>query len=186
MKSQSRIKFSYSLQIFVMAATLLAFGLSIRQAAVIEPSVDELFEISQFVAQPIAKFFTNYWANGQLPHVLLTKAFASLRWDIFNLRFGSLLAGALCIPLMYRWAGYLFNKRVAALSAFLLSITPMHIQYSAYARGYSLMLALSLVMLYCFSRALKTGQRGWWVGFAISLAINLHNHIFSRAFRPCK
>lgn len=164
------------LEVLVVATTLLTFGLSIGKAAVV---VDELFEIKQFVAQPLLNFFTNYWANGQLPHVLLAKAFGVIPWDMFNLRFGSVVAGTLCVPLIYRVGCYLFNRPVGTLSSLLLSLTVTHIRYAAYARGYSLMLMLSLITLYCFRRAIETGQRYWWVGFAISLAINIHNHSFT-------
>ncbi|MBN1218117.1 MAG: glycosyltransferase family 39 protein [Anaerolineae bacterium] len=169
----------FSLRAVVAAVTLLAFGLSLRQATVITVGVDELFEISQFVAQPLVNFFTNYWANGQLPHVLLTKVFGLIYWDIYTLRFGSVVAGTLSIPLMYCLAKDLYDNRIAALIAFFLSVTITHIQYSAFARGYSLMLALSLVTILCFSRALKTRRRCWWVGFAFALALNIHNHIFT-------
>ena len=41
------------------------------------------------------------------------------------------------------------------------------------------MILLSLLTLYCFSKAMKTGQRRWWLEFAIAMAINIYNHIFT-------
>jgi hypothetical protein len=178
-KAQPQKTISFLRHIVVLVATLLTFALSVNRAVITELDVDELFEIQQFVAKPLLDFFTNYWANGQLPHVLLTKAFAIIHWDIYTLRFGSVIAGTLSIPLMYCLAKDLYDSQIAALSAFILSVTITHIQYSAFARGYSLMLMLSLVTILCFSRAMKTGRRCWWVGFAFALAVNIHNHVFT-------
>ncbi len=178
MSTQPQKASQFPLQIIVLMASLIAFDLSLNKATINLMDVDELFEIKQFVSQPLLNFFTNYWANGQLPHVLLTKSFVTIHWDIFNLRFGSVVAGTLCIPLMYRLAQELFDRRVAVLSAFILSVTITHIRYSAYARGYSLMLMLALITIYCFSQAMKTEQRRWWIAFIVSLAISIHNHVF--------
>lgn len=163
----------------VLAASALAFALSVKQAAATPIDVDELFEVQQFIVPPLIRFFTNYFANGQLPHVLLTKLFAAIHWDIFTLRMGSIVAGTLAIPLMARTAAELLpDRHAAALSAVLLSLTLTHIRFAAFIRGYSLHLLLALLILLCFCRALQTAQLSWWLALATAVAIAMHNHVF--------
>jgi hypothetical protein len=41
------------------------------------------------------------------------------------------------------------------------------------------MLMISLISIFFLSKALSTGERRWWIGFAVGLAINIHNHVFT-------
>src|SRR6266511_2518216 len=50
----------------------------------------------------------------------------------------SILAGTLIIWITFQVAAYLFDLRAATLSAFLLAIAPLHIEYSQVARSYML------------------------------------------------
>ncbi len=93
------------------------------------------------------------------------------------LRLLSALAGAVTVPLalvLFRALGA--STGVAALGAALMAISPLHLWYSQEARPYALLLCLGLGSLVCLLRALRTGGRLAWLGFAglSSLAILTH------------
>jgi len=174
------LKKSYFSSVVVVLAILLVFGLSLSKATTVMIDVDELFEIQQYVAQPLLdNLFTHFSVYGQFPHVLLTKIFSLIHWDILNLRLSSIVAGTLCVPLLYSLATYLFDARTGALSGLVLALTITHIHYATFVRSYSLMVMLSLLAIYCFSKAMRSEKQWWWVGFAVVAAINIYNHIFS-------
>lgn len=74
--------------------------------------------------------------NSVLYHIVLswwTKAFGNTN---FSLRFVSLLFGAFTVILGYYFARQLFNERVAVISAAILCLHPLMLEYSQTARAY--------------------------------------------------
>jgi 4-amino-4-deoxy-L-arabinose transferase-like glycosyltransferase len=81
----------------------------------------------------------------------------------------SILAGAVIVWLTFQLAAYLFDLRVAALSAFLIAIAPLHIEYSQVARSYMLADLWALVSLYCCARLLfEPPRRRYWIGLVLA------------------
>jgi hypothetical protein len=62
------------------------------------------------------------------------------------IRFPAFLAGVLCIPLMF-WVGKAFNKQAGLLAAAGMAVLPYMVLYSTAARGYSLLVLLTLCLL---------------------------------------
>lgn len=177
-KNTPRTRHSLRASHVVLVAILSTFGLSLNKVEQAVLDVDELYQL-KLIAQPLSTFWENYWVTGHLIHIFFTKPFTAIAWDIFTLRFGSVVAAVISIPLIYCLARSLFDRRVAALSTLLLSVTHTHIRYAINIRGYSLLVMFSLLTVYCFSKAIGTGQRRWWLSLAIVLAINIHNHFFA-------
>jgi len=141
--------------------------------------VDELYEVT-LVRQPLFELLQNYRVSGQMPHVLLTKLFATFCDDILCLRMGSIVTGTLSIPLIYLLGQKLgARSAIGTYSAILLSVTAAHLRYSTFIRGYSLMTCLALISLLAFWQALQTNRRLWWILFSISTTLNIYNQIFS-------
>lgn len=87
----------------------------------------------------------------------------------------SVLAGTLMVWLTFRLAAYLFDLRVAALSAFFLAVAPLHIEYSQVARAYVLADLWALFSLYFFARLLfQENQRRHWLGLVATTAAALY------------
>ena len=97
----------------------------------------------------------------------------------FVVRMPSVIWGILAIPLLYYFARYMFNKKVAFVATFLLTISPMHIWYSQEARMYSLFMFLSLLSLTFFILAIEKKKTYFWIGFIISMVLNLYTHYFA-------
>ncbi len=74
---------------------------------------------------------------------------------------------------------YLFDKRVAFLAAFLLTIVPLHIQYSREARFYSLPTFLILLVVFTFVRATDKNTRLTWVLYGAALTFALYSHFYA-------
>lgn len=72
-----------------------------------------------------------------------------------GLRSLSAVFGIGSIFLIYKVAKLLFDERVGLFSAFLLSISPVHIFYSQETRNYSLLVFLTLLSMYIFIRLLR-------------------------------
>jgi mannosyltransferase len=79
---------------------------------------------------------------------------------------GAMLASALLVVLGYR----LFDRRVAIVGGILLAASPFVVQWSQQARGYTLMLALSLGATLLLLRALDRRTRADWGLYGVAFA----------------
>jgi uncharacterized membrane protein len=79
--------------------------------------------------------------------------------------------------MIYLLGRRLFNKKVGLISAFILSISQLNIQYSQEARMYSMLLFLGLLSMYFFIRFLK-GSLTISVGYIVSTSLVLYSHFF--------
>lgn len=98
------------------------------------------------------------------------------------LRLPFVLAGILQIPVLFLLGGRMFGERVGLLAAFLVAISPFHIQHSQTARYYVLLMLYASFMLYALLAAWEA--RGWrralaWGGFTAAAVLNLHTHLFA-------
>ena len=81
--------------------------------------------------------------------------------------------------MIYKVGKILFGAKEGLISAFLLSISPMHIWYSQEARMYSLFTFLSLLSLFFFYRAVKENDKKSWAGFLLSTLFCVYTHYFA-------
>ncbi len=80
---------------------------------------------------------------------------------------GAMLAAALLVVLADR----LFDRRVALWSGLFLAASPFVVKWSQQARGYTLMLAVSLAAMLLLLRALERGTRGSWALYGLAFAL---------------
>ena len=97
----------------------------------------------------------------------------------FIVRLPSAIFGILAIILIYKVGKMLFGTKEGLISAFLLSISPMHIWYSQEARMYSLFTFLSLLSLFFFYNAIKENDKKSWAGFIFSTLLCVYTHYFA-------
>jgi len=92
----------------------------------------------------------------------------------------SAIFGILSILLIYKIGHQLFSKKVGLISCFLLAISSYNINYSQVARGYSLLLLLTLLSFFFFIEILK-GDKQRKRHFALLLLSNLglaYTHVY--------
>jgi len=103
--------------------------------------------------------------------------------QVFSVRFTSALAGSITVVLVYFLVKALLNSApVALLSAFLLGISPWHLQVSRV--GFETNLGLFLIVLgfYLFIQGLK---KGWWLVLAsLTWGLSIYAYHALRVFIP--
>ena len=93
-----------------------------------------------------------------------------------RLRFPSVLGTMLACALLVVLGRKLFDRRVALVAGVLLALSPFVVKWSQQARGYTLLLAVSVLAILLLLRALERGTRGAWAlyGLAFSAVIIWH------------
>jgi uncharacterized membrane protein len=97
----------------------------------------------------------------------------------FALRLPSAIFGLLTIPLIYKTGEVLFGRKEGLFSAFLLSISFIHIYYSQEARAYSMMTFFSLLSIYYFYMSLEHNNKYLWAGFVISTSLAFYSYYYT-------
>ncbi|HEY0534859.1 MAG TPA: glycosyltransferase family 39 protein [Actinoplanes sp.] len=95
------------------------------------------------------------------------------------LRIPSIVAGTLCIPLLYLLGRELFDRRTGIAAAVLLAAAPLAVWYSGEARMYAFYLLFAIVALLGQARAIRRGDRAGWVLFVAGSAALIYTHYFS-------
>ena len=83
------------------------------------------------------------------------------------IRLPALIAGIATLPLSYVLARRLYNSTAALLTAALVASSSTLVEYSTNARGYSLLVALTIASLLAAARVIETGSQGAWATLAL-------------------
>jgi 4-amino-4-deoxy-L-arabinose transferase-like glycosyltransferase len=99
------------------------------------------------------------------------------------LRMFSVVTGALTIPAMFVFVRKLFDQRIGFIAAGILTILPVHVQYSQEARAYALILLLSILASWAVWSAYQTigtrDERRYWVYYVLFATACLYAHYYS-------
>ncbi len=120
--------------------------------------------------------------NPPLSFVIIKSSVTLLGDSDFAFRFPTAILGALTILLTYKVGEMLWTRQVGLVGSFLLAVNAYHIRFSQFARHYAITAFLALLALILLLKALGTGKKRFWVGFALTSVLNLYNHYF--AFLP--
>jgi 4-amino-4-deoxy-L-arabinose transferase-like glycosyltransferase len=91
----------------------------------------------------------------------------------------SLVAGAATIPLVYLLGMRTLNRFAALVAAALVAFAPFMVYYSTEARGYAVMMALTLLSTLAMLLALDSGRRRWWIVYGLASAGAAYSHYTS-------
>jgi mannosyltransferase len=127
--------------------------------------------------------------NPQLYFVALSVLRAAAGESEYALRFVSVMAGVLLVPLLYVMGKRLFSARAGVLAAVLGTFSPFLIWYAQEARMYTLLAALSLASVYLLLCAIDfparsedtrspKAQHRWliWIAWALVTLATLYTH----------
>ena len=111
-----------------------------------------------------------------------------------ELRFPSVLAATLLVPLVWTWARWLVRHNIFApgaplWSALLAAAHPYYLWYGQEARPYALWATLALWSTYCLVRATEAGNtrevaRRWWLGYVLTAAAFYTTHYYAVFLLP--
>ncbi len=154
------------------------FGAAVRFAILDHPMrYDESYNYLNFVSRGLTDSATHYTPNNHIFHTLLVR----LATGIFGtaphaLRLPAFLAGVLLIPAT-AWLAWTLSRRssVALISALAVCCSSPLIEYSASARGYSLLALLTVLTVIVVRRAMESPTRRFrWVLGGLTGAIGIY------------
>lgn len=112
-----------------------------------------------------------------LAHVSLSLSDSTLFF-----RLPSVAAGVAGVGFVYCLGKYIGSETTGFVSAFLLSISPLHIYHSQEGRMYSLFCLFSILSLLFFIKLLKEDKRRHWILWACFTILNFYAHFFAALF----
>jgi mannosyltransferase len=112
-------------------------------------------------------------------YYLLLRAWTDLGWSEFCIRSLSVVMVAATVPAIYWLARQLYDRRVALLSAALLSVNAFHIRYSQEARSYSLFVLLTILSSGWLIASLRNPSRNNYAGYIVSSVLAVYAHFYA-------
>ena len=160
---------------------LLAWALGLHQLGADSLWLDEIatattLEAAESVGLGVA---LSQWVDVRPLYFAFLRLAVPLSSNEFGLRAPSVAWGLLGVATLYPLGRVLLGRAEAAWAALLLAASPLHLRYMQEARPYALFLWLSLLSLYLFLRAWRSGRWRWWAAFAAVSALNLYTHYFA-------
>jgi mannosyltransferase len=111
-------------------------------------------------------------------YYLVLRAWIHLGSSEFAVRSLSVLAGVITIPAIYLLGKSLFGPKTGRLAALLLACAAFHIRYSQEARGYSLLVLLSVLSTLFFVRSLRQPSKKNWTGYVLLSTLMVYAQVF--------
>lgn len=170
----------------VRLIAIIGLGFALRLAFLGRQSLwyDEAFSLAVTRAE-----WPTFWAallsDGVHPpgYYLLMRGSLILFGDgEFGLRFPSVVAGTLALPLIYQLGRALGRERWGLMAASLLALNPFALWYAQEARMYSLLLCLSIAGGYAFWKLVSQPNPRRWLGLTIVSAFGFLVHYFAFLF----
>lgn len=124
-----------------------------------------------------AELLTTIEANGAL-HSLLEFGLVRVSTEEWWTRLPSAVAFVGTVPLTYLLVRRLFDQRVAALAALLVSLNAFALEYGQQARTYGMYLAAATLSTWLFVRHVQEGRRATWWAWVASMAVLGYLHFF--------
>ncbi len=106
----------------------------------------------------------------------------ALTKSILVLKTFMVIIGLLNIILFYILVSKLTNKKTALVSAFLLSINPMHVLFSQHIRVYILLMLVYILSLIIFIKLRETKEKKYLIYLFIIYVISIYLHYLSGTF----
>jgi hypothetical protein len=112
-------------------------------------SHDEAYTYTAFASKSIGHIVSDYHLpnNHVFLSILIHITTRLLGDHLWAIRLPTIVAGALMVPATYWFAKRLYSRETAFLSAALVAIFPVLIKYSVYARGYTFICLITLLIL---------------------------------------
>lgn len=160
----------------VLGIVVLA-GVMLRWAFIHQPiRYDEANTFMEYASRPLYLGLTYYTShNNHLFHTFLVHISYLIFGDaLWAVRLPAFLAGVFMVPVSYLLFRALFDKRVALLTAAFVSISPLIVDFSTNARGYTLMALLYLLLMLLAVFLRRHREPAGWTLCAILAALGLY------------
>ena len=165
----------------ILLTTLLAFAVRLTFLGRQSLWYDEAFSLAVARAG-----WPTFWAallsDGVHPpgyYLLLRAGLVFFGDSEFALRFPSVLAGTLAVPLIYQLGRALGGVRWGLAAALLLALNPFALWYAQEARMYSFLLCLSIAGAYTFWKLITRPNPRHWLWLTLVSALGFIVHYFA-------
>jgi hypothetical protein len=161
----------------IVLGVITALGLLLRLFAVLTRGMtyDESFSYLHYAAEPLAQALGDYSTpNNHLFHTLLMHLTTLGGPSPLAARLPALLAGTALIPAVYFLSRRLFTGPGALTAAALVACTGHLLDFSANARGYTLVALLSVLMALAAESTRTRRCAGPWVGLVLTAVLGLY------------
>jgi 4-amino-4-deoxy-L-arabinose transferase-like glycosyltransferase len=140
--------------------------------------IDELLSLCHAESiHNVASFLTPSCGNAHPPlFFLLLKGWAAFGEGEVFLRSLPVIFGVAVIPALFLLGRELLGERTATVAAFFVAISPFHLLYDRELRMYSLLTLLTVLSLYFFLKALRTGRSSHWAMYTVLSTMNVYVH----------
>ena len=166
----------------ILLAGVVLLGLALRLYRIGSQSVwyDEVFAltVSRLPWTQMNATLVKDLVHPPLHYYLLHEWLKAIGFGPLQGRLLSALFGTLAVLMMYALARYLFDRRVAWLSALLLACSQLAIMSSQDARPYAQFLLFFLCCVYLFLRALREKRLSLWIAFLCLASLVIYTHYF--------
>jgi 4-amino-4-deoxy-L-arabinose transferase-like glycosyltransferase len=140
---------------------------------------DEIVTLVDSVRQPLGVIVTHYPSdNGHVLYSVLAHISIELGGETpLAVRFPAILFGIASVPLIYMMGTRITTRFEALAAAMLATVAAYHVWFSQNARGYTLLLVLTLLGTQFILDGLKTRSRKPWLLFAMASALGAYTHV---------
>ena len=167
--------------IIILFLLILLFGTFLRFYKITEEGfwLDELFQINATL-NPLSEMFDYLPKDKPQLDYIIQHFFMKFGNDEFHARLHAAIFGILSIIAIFFLGKRLYGERVGLISAFLLSISPVHIYYSQEGRPYSLFFLLVILLHYFFYGAVIKNEniKRNWIGYWITAVLAVYTLYF--------
>jgi hypothetical protein len=101
------------------------------------------------------------------------------------LRWPSIAAGVIAVPVLYAAARTLLGDRAGLLAALGLAVSPLASSFSDYSRGFALATLGSLIALWACARLATGGGRRWWWLYVLGAVVAVWSGYNAALFLVC-
>ncbi len=166
---------------FLIVASLTLVGAALRIATIDTRGfwLDETTSVRQAswgIAQMLEKMAGN--VHPPLFHTLLHYWIVYFGRSEVAVRGFPIVWGIVAIPLMYWVARDIYDRRVGAIAAAMVAISPFLIWYAQEARMYTMVLVFALLSTGALWKGLRRRGFGWWVLYALATSAGLMTQYF--------
>ncbi|WP_321419160.1 glycosyltransferase family 39 protein [uncultured Methanomethylovorans sp.] len=165
--------------LLLFGITLLGFFLRLYRLGYQSIWLDEGASFG-YIQDTFAGTWSKAIESSQAPlHMIILHFMDLFSSSEFSLRLPSVIFGTLTIPITYLMGKRLFGKEEGIISAFLLSISMMHLWYSQEARMYAQMVLFASLSLYLFYVAVHDNDKKIWVFYVIFSTLAFYSHYYA-------
>lgn len=167
-------------------AALVALGFAVAVGAALrfigggdQLWYDEIRTLVGSIREPLGAMVTHFPSNNDhvLYSILSHISVATGGETPFTVRLPAILFGIVSIPLIYLVGCKVTTRFEALAAAILATVAAQHIWFSQNARGYTILLVISLLSTKLLLDGLKTRSRTPWILFAVTCALGAYTHL---------